>query len=102
MSQANEIIRAGYSIGPGKEWTDKASTWPVVTVSRKTEPGHMHAVVEHGQDSVMATHLCCAECPDQPSVLCLAPNDITDAGYHMTVADMMAGILSHIRRTHST
>lgn len=100
MSQANEIIRAGYSIGPGAEWTDKAATWPVLSVSRKTEPGHMYATIELGTDSVVATHLCCAECPGEPSVFCLAPNSGED-GYRVTVADMLAGILAHIRRTHS-
>ena len=101
MSQANQIIQAGYSIGPGKEWTDKAATWPVVTVSRKTEPGHMYATIERGAESVTATHLCCAECDGNPSVLCLAPNS-DEGGYQVSVADILAGILSHIRRTHST
>jgi hypothetical protein len=100
MSQADQIIRAGYSIGPGKEWTDKAAAWPVVTVSRKTEPGHMYATIERGVESVTATHLCCAECDGNPSVFCLSPDGET--GYTATVADILAGILSHIRRTHST
>jgi hypothetical protein len=102
MSQANEILRAGYSLGPGTAWTEKATAWPTITVARKVEPDHMYLTHQHPErESVTAIHICCSECPGRPSVFCLSP-DIQAEGYRVTAADIQAGILAHIRRSHDT
>ena len=86
-------------------WTDAAATWPVVIVSRETDPvvlGPSGLILQQDEARVELTepvtqmHLACALC-DQ-SVLCLAPG--TGEPYRVAAADMLAGILSHLRRSH--
>lgn len=96
----------GYTLAPGAEWTDRAATWPAVVVSRETEPGHWLTSLEQGArpdraaaGKVAQLHLCCARCESRPSVLCLSP-DAADEPYVVTVADMLAGMLAHIRASH--
>jgi hypothetical protein len=102
VSQANQIVQAGYSIGPGEQWTDEATTWPVIMVARPAEPDHMYLTHQHPErESITAVHLCCARCEHRPSVFCLSPDSEGD-GYQVTAADMLAGILAHIRRSHDT
>jgi len=102
MSQADQIARAGYTISPGQIWTDKAATWPVILVSRETDLDHMYLTHEHpDRESVTAVHLCCALCESRPSVFCLSPDDKGD-GYRVSTADMLSGILAHIRRSHDS
>jgi hypothetical protein len=91
----------GYTIAPGDFWTGQASTWPVVIVQRETEPGHWLTDVVPAKpvQPLMQLHLCCAQCPDYPSVFCLSP-DTGQPGYAITMSDVLAGILGHIRRSH--
>lgn len=92
-------VRLGVS--PGPEWASVAMTWPVMLVSRETEPGHWLTDVLPAQPRppIVQEHLGCARCPDLPSVFCLSP-DTTGSSYQVTAADMLAGILAHIRRSH--
>ena len=48
---------------------------------------------------LMQLHLCCARCVGSPSVFCLSP-DGGQGAYIVIAADLVAGILSHIRRSH--
>jgi len=91
----------GYTLAPGQEWTGTAARWPVILMSRETEPGHWQTHVVPAQPAGPRTqwHLCCLRCPDRPSVFCLSP-DASQPGYHVACADVMAGILGHIRRSH--
>jgi len=93
----------GYTLAPGEEWTDRAATWPVVVVLRGTEPGHFMTdiVPVESTGPLTQAHLCCAECESNPSVFCLSP-DVTAEGYRIMEADLRAGILAHIRRSHQT
>ena len=102
MSQANQIVQAGYSVGPGETWTDKATTWPVILIARDTEPDHMYLTHQHpDRESITAVHLCCARCESRPSVFCLSP-DAEGEAYRVSTADILSGILAHIRRSHDT
>jgi len=102
MSQANQIAAAGYSIGPGEWWTQTASMWPLVLVTRKLGADHMYLTHEHPErESITAHHLCCDLCPERPSVFCLSP-DSGGESYRVTAADIQAGILAHIRRSHDS
>ena len=89
-----------YTLAPGPEWTDAAASWQVRAVSRETEPGH-HLVdlghLERDGRPLTQTHLTCATCGQ--SVACLAP-DVDEPGYVLTVAQLQAGILRHIRECH--
>jgi len=85
----------GYTIAPGEEWTGLAAAWPVIVASRATEPGHL-------KGKVTQLHLCCAWCPDLPSVFCLNPDSSKPFGYRVAVKDMLAAVLAHIRRSHET
>ena len=91
----------GYTIAPDGWWTDRAATWPVTTVVRETEPGHFltDVVPVEPVPSLTQLHLCCAVCDGEPSVCCLSP-DISKPAYRLTGADLLAGILAHIRRSH--
>ncbi len=80
----------GYTLAPGPEWTSLAATWPVRCVSRGTEPGH-----HLGPRS--QTHLVCQDCGQ--SAYCLSP-DATAPGYVVSVAEILAGVLAHIREAH--
>jgi hypothetical protein len=93
----------GYTIAPGEEWTGQAATWPVVLVPRETEAGHWltDVVPAKPQTPLVQLHLCCAKCDDHPSVFCLSP-DAGRPGYRVMCADILAGILAHIRRSHET
>ena len=94
----------GYSLAPGAEWTDRAATWPVVVVPRETEPGHWLTDVvpaDAGPPKVQL-HLCCAECQGLPSVFCFIPDVEKAESYRFMWADVLAGILGHIRRSHET
>lgn len=98
----------GYTLAPGAEWTGRAATWPVVLVARHTEPGHhmtspeLNERAAAGQDGPRRQlHLCCARCDSRPSVFCLAPDARDPEGYRVTTADLLSGILAHIRRSHA-
>jgi len=96
------VVRGDYSIGPSVAWTDAASTWPVVVVSRETEGRVWRASLfgtRQTYGTVTELHLCCAACLSRPSVLCLSP-DVRGEPYQVTGADMLAGILAHLRRSH--
>lgn len=102
----------GVTLGaqPSGIWTDIASTWPVKVVSRETlaldperdEPRKLssHEGTRITWDPITQLHLCCARCPGAPSLLCLSP-DTTGEPYHVQPADMLSGILAHIRRSHA-
>jgi hypothetical protein len=89
---------------PSDVWTDAGATWPVFVVSRETEElrflsnydpvTRANFVTEH--ETLTQIHLACSVC-DQ-SVFCLHPGGAD--GYRVTIADLLAGILSHIRRSH--
>jgi hypothetical protein len=103
----------GVTLGaqPSGAWADIAATWPVKVVSRETpaldrerdEPRKLssHEGTRVTWDPVTQLHLCCAhqDCPAAPSVLCLSP-DASGEPYHVMAADMLAGILAHLRRSH--
>ena len=91
----------GYTIAPGAEWTDHAATWPVAVVSRETEPGHFLTDIVPAKPTAPRgqVHLCCTRCAEYPSVFCLNPGP-GPVGYTITTADVLAGILAHIRRSH--
>lgn len=91
----------GYTLAPGDEWTSQASGWPVVVVSRETEPGHFltDIVPVDPRPPLTQLHVACLACPGFPSVFCLSP-DTDRAAYMFTAADVLAGILAHIRRSH--
>lgn len=82
----------------------------VTIVSRETpaldperdEPRRLssHEGVRITWDPVPQLHLCCAVCPDRPSVLCLSPDTSEGKAYVISVADQLAGILAHLRRSH--
>lgn len=94
---------------PSAIWADTAATWPVRIVPRGTlpldperdEPRKLssHEGTRLTWESLEQLHLCCARCPDLPSVLCVSP-DTSGEPYTVMVADMLAGILAHIRRSH--
>jgi hypothetical protein len=94
-------LPGGYALTPGQMWTDLAATWPVVTVSRETEPGHFLTDVVPVEPTGPLTqiHLTCAACGGNPSAFCLSA-DTEGPGYTVTLADLLAGILAHIRRSH--
>lgn len=112
MTVKHMLERAGgVSLGaePSGIWADRAATWPVRVVVRSTpaldpdrdEPRRLssHEGFRVTWDSIPQLHLCCARCPGEPSVLCLSP-DTSGEPYDVTVADMLSGILAHIRRSH--
>ena len=94
---------------PSGIWADIAATWPVCVVSRGTlpldpqrdEPRKLssHEGTRLTWDSIGQLHLCCARCPDRPSLLCVSP-DTSGEPYTIMAADMLSGILAHIRRSH--
>jgi hypothetical protein len=99
------LVRGPVTIAPDKMWTDAAATWPVYVDPRETqvpaegEEGYKLASdfgVYEVRGPLQQLHLCCARC-DQ-SVLCLAPG--TGEPYRVMVADMLANILGHLRRSH--
>jgi hypothetical protein len=93
-------------VTPADIWTDQAATWPVQVVARETsEPRRLASYdpatrtsfyADH--DKLTQLHLVCARCDTLPSVFCLSPG--TGPSYRVTTADLLAGILSHIRRSH--
>lgn len=91
----------GYTLAPGPGWTDTAATWPVQVVSRETEAGHWltDVVPAKPRPPYLQVHLCCTRCAELPSVFCLSPGQEM-TGYVTTAADLQAGILGHIRRSH--
>lgn len=92
----------GYTLAPGAEWTSQAATWPVTIVTRATEPGHFltDVVPVPQRPPLKQTHLVCVNCPDLPSVFCLDPGTDLNSAYTVTAADLLSGILAHIRRSH--
>jgi len=101
------VIRGPVTIAPGEEWTSAASTWPVMVVSRETDPAQLGPdgliiALDEGRleltEPVLQLHLVCARCPGHPSVLCLSPG--TGESYRIAWADALSGILAHLRRTH--
>lgn len=91
----------GYTIAPGAEWTGPAAGWPVTLVARETDAGHWLTDVVPVRPTAprLQWHLCCVACPARPSVFCLSP-DAAAESYRVTWADVLAGILSHIRVCH--
>lgn len=91
-------------LAPSDVWTDAAATWPVVTVSRETDGPRQISnydpatgasfVTDH--ERLTQTHVVCSRC-DQ-SVFCLAPG--TGEGYRIMWADVLSGILAHLRLSH--
>ena len=101
LDELSELVRRA-SLQPDSTWTDKAATWPTVTIARQIDPDHMYLTHEHpDRESITAIHICCAECPDQPSVFCLSPDGESES-YRVTSADIQSGILAHIRRSHDS
>ena len=107
------LVRGPYTIAPSREWTDVAATWPVCFVSRETrcpdgcgEP-HVHGTRRRGWDGgtyettgpVTELHVVCVRCADLPSVFCLSPST-AGSPYEVCMADLLAGILGHLRRSH--
>lgn len=88
-------------IAPGAEWTARAASWPLTVVARETEAGHWLTDVVPAEPIPPLTqlHLCCAECDGFPSVFCLSP-DVTKLSYQVTSADMLSGIIRHLRQSH--
>lgn len=102
VSELEELLRKA-ALQPDSVWTEKASIWPVRIVSRKTEPDRImtDGSSPSARPAMLQHHLVCAECPSEPSVICLSP-DAELVGYQVSTSDILAGILAHIRRTHDT
>lgn len=100
MDSKVTLVRGDYTIAPGEQWTNAGSQWPVMIVSRETT-GPVRRASDYGVYEIeqphAQLHLCCAACGQ--SVLCLSPDTSRDP-YEVKVADMLAGILSHLRRSH--
>ena len=99
------ILRGPVTIYPDQAWTDAAATWSTVVEERLTDPGQLGPdgliiALDEGRmelkEPVPQFHLCCGECGQ--SVMCLSPG--TGQPYQVTTADMTAGILAHLRRSH--
>lgn len=99
---------SGFSISPGEEWTSKAANWPVRIVSRETERGHFltHFVpaghADHDPEDCPAPPITqsvvvCGECDAGAFILC---PDVSGEPYTVQFAQVLAGILAHLRRSH--
>lgn len=88
-------------IMPGDWWSSQAASWPVIVVSRETEPGHWltDVVPAEPRPPLTQLHLCCAVCPNRPSVHCLSP-DTAGESYQTTNVHMLSGIMAHLRQSH--
>lgn len=95
-----QILRGPVTIAPDSTWTDAATTWPVYVDMRETADRVWRAS-DYGTRKTFRTetelHLRCGTCGQ--SVLCLSPS-VRDESYRVAVADMLAGILAHLRRSH--
>jgi len=94
------VVRGDWQVGPSLIWMDAAAKWPVQVVSRETAGRVWRADLygtrkTYGQ--VTELHLVCGECGQ--SVLCLSP-DVRSEAYRVTGADMLSGILAHLRVSH--
>lgn len=94
------VVRGDYQIGPSLVWMDAATAWPVFVDSRETSERRWRANL-YGTRKMFRTavelHLRCGLCGQ--SVLCLSP-DTRGEPYRVMAADMLSGILAHLRRSH--
>jgi len=95
------LIRGDYTVYPGPQWTSAAMDAALFVVSRETE-GPVHRASDFGAyetDVPLGTvHLACDRCGQ--SVLCLSP-DVRGAPYRVSAAEILAGILAHLRQCHA-
>ena len=100
MADRVTVVRGDYQIGPSALWADVAASWLVFVDSRETSERRWRAS-EYGVRKMFRTavelHLRCGQCGQ--SVLCLSP-DTRGEPYRVMAADMLSGILAHLRRSH--
>jgi len=92
--------RGSVTIRPPDAYLDAAAKWPVILVSRETEPGHHHVEVSHLERAglpLMQHHLCCMPCGQ--SVAILSP-DADGPGYAVNAGQIAAGVLAHLKTCH--
>ncbi len=90
-----------WTMHPDPVWTDAAANWPLRWVSRETEPTHLLG------PSKPQWHLVCGDIvktgrPCGQSVHCAVPDADAEAGYMTTPAEILAGVMDHIRKCHET
>ena len=95
------LVRGDYTVAPGDEWTSAAAQAHVYVVSRETT-GPVWRASDFGAYEKYAPlgtmHLACDRCGQ--SVICLSP-DIRGAPYRVSAAEILAGILAHLRQCHA-